>query len=1120
MALSASSSTARVSFHKLTRRGVRTVTREHYLRDDIACGLAACGLCTDGSGGAAPPLLAPPSSSHRVLVFDTNVILHQLDVLEAAGDAITDAVITETVIEETRHRSSLAHARLLGLLRVPERRFTVFANTHHRGTWSARLANESANDYNDRLVRDAAAWLGAHFASAAPGLRVLLVTNDTLSRATAKAQGLDAVTMRELVERVSAAKPALLEYLSTAPDEAGAGSGGGSTGSRAGSGVGLTLSAGPAAAGAAVRAAGRAALVGVGGASGPYRDHLSPAALEDGLRTGALLQGVVRVNRDCWFEARVLVHGLVTARGEQSSAVGGDRASTGDAVSVLLQGRASLNRATDGDAVVIELLPAAQWRAPATRLAGQSANAEEDDALERAALAEAESRGAGGGGAAGGAGGAAAATPREILAGAAAAARSRTGAQPTARVVGVLRRAWRTMCGSLEPTVDDSKGARSDTGAPEFVLFSPWDARLPRVRIETRQKATLLDKRIVVSIDAWDTADAYPRGHYVRTIGTIGDKAAENEVIILEHEIIARPFSADVIACLPPASWTIPLDACAPGAKRRDLRHLDVCSIDPPGCKDIDDALHARPLTAAEAGGEEGVVEVGVHIADVSFFVRHDTAIDIEASERANTTYLVERRLDMLPGLLTETLCSLKGGVDRFAFSVTWQLRRVPSTDARCAPGGSLASVAPADRWEIIADRTQYFKSIIHSRAAMTYQAAQELLDDAVADSPVARAVKLLASIARCLRRQRIESGALSLASPEVKFLLDSETHDPTDVSAYVTRETNSTVEEFMLLANCAVAERVTAAFPRCSLLRRHPAPPRSAFDGLVAAARAVGCELHVDSGKALAESLDSANVPGRPAFQKLLRILTTRCMLQAAYFPSGQCPPAEYEHYGLAAPIYTHFTSPIRRYADVVVHRLLAAAIDVDPLPVKYQDKTYMTAIAANMNKRHLMSQMAGRSSGSLHTNIFFKSRVVVETGLVMKLRANGAVILVPRFALERLVVLSRPARPGAAASAPPQRTFVYNESEQILTDAGNPSLSLRIFDEVKVVLVVEERVRDRKELVVRIIEPAFESFDFRALPTSVIVDDRTVVVATDKRPIELATMTESQQRKKARST
>jgi exosome complex exonuclease DIS3/RRP44 len=289
----------------------------------------------------------------------------------------------------------------------------------------------------------------------------------------------------------------------------------------------------------------------------------------------------------------------------------------------------------------------------------------------------------------------------------------------------------------------------------------------------------------------------------VRTIGRIGDRAAENEVIVLEHSIIVRPFSADVIACLPPADWRITPEN---SAGRIDVRGVDVCSIDPPGCKDIDDALHARVLPAGSRGlgGEPGApsvlsatgqalespalaeerVEVGVHIADVGFFVKEGTAIDVEAAERANTTYLVEKRLDMLPGLLTETLCSLKGGVERFAFSVTWEFRRVPASDPRCAPGGPLARLAPSDRWEFIEGSTRFFRAIIHSRAAMTYAAAQAFLDDPTASGAVPESVRLLASIARCLRRQRIEAGALSLASPEVKFLLEPETADPLDVSA------------------------------------------------------------------------------------------------------------------------------------------------------------------------------------------------------------------------------------------------------------------------------------------------------------------------------------------------
>jgi exosome complex exonuclease DIS3/RRP44 len=489
----------------------------------------------------------------------------------------------------------------------------------------------------------------------------------------------------------------------------------------------------------------------------------------------------------------------------------------------------------------------------------------------------------------------------------------------------------------------------------------------------------------------------------------------------------------------------------------------------------------ATVSSAGVARVPQCTVEVGVHIADVTYFVKQGTPIDVEAAARGNTTYLVERRLDMLPGLLTETLCSLKGGLDRFAFSAQWRFERLAS-DAPASELGVLTQLPPSDRWRMVPGSTTFAKTIIHSRAAMTYAAAQALVDaptgSEAASTSVAQSVKLLASIARSLRARRQEAGALSLASAEVRFALDSETADPIDVAPYEARETNSTVEEFMLLGNCAVAEKITQAYPRHALLRRHPAPPQTQFASLLAAAASVGVTLKTGSSKELADSLDeaAASPSSTPARNKLLRILATRCMMQATYFPSGTVQEKEFVHYGLAAPIYTHFTSPIRRYADVIAHRLLAAALAVEPLPAAYEDGAHMKSLADNCNRRHLASALAGRASGALHTNRFFKGRVMTETALVMRLRSNGVVVLVPRFGLESVVVLGRGQdSPEWTGSGPAPRTLSFDEAKQTLVDASEPSLRLTVFQEVTVALAVVVAGRGRKTLAVRIIKPAF---------------------------------------------
>jgi exosome complex exonuclease DIS3/RRP44 len=315
------------------------------------------------------------------------------------------------------------------------------------------------------------------------------------------------------------------------------------------------------------------------------------------------------------------------------------------------------------------------------------------------------------------------------------------------------------------------------------------DRRIPRIRIRTRQAQKLIGQRIIVSIDAWERHSLYPRGHFVRSLGASGDKKTEVEVLLLEHDVPFQPFSAQVLSSLPREGdqWVVREEHLE---GRKDFRDMTICSIDPPGCTDIDDALHCRLLP-------NGNYEAGVHIADVTHFVKPSTHMDKEASRRGTTVYLVDKRIDMLPSLLGTNLCSLRSNVDRLAFSVVWEL----------TPDAEIVDV-------------YYTKSVIRSKASLTYAEAQARHDDKNMNDDVTRSIRYLNILAKKLREKRQKAGSLTLASPEVRFHLEHESQDPVDLEMKELKETNALVEEFMLLANISVARKIYEKFPESAVLR------------------------------------------------------------------------------------------------------------------------------------------------------------------------------------------------------------------------------------------------------------------------------------------------------------
>ena len=674
------------------------VVREHYLRDDIYSGSPLDPECDPASHKLS-------SEAPHYLIVDTNIALHQMDLLEHV--AVTDAVITTVVLDEVRARNSAVYQRLRGLISAPEKRFYVFANEHHKDTYIKADAGETPNDRNDRAIRVAAAWYAARL----PTVRIILLTDDADSRLKAQSMGLDAMGAREYAELRSSDAPNLADVVAAAAAEQRASNAEDAAAAAAADGTASSQQ----------RSTKRRKA---------YEDHKHVSEISAGLKAGRYHQGALRVNRFNPFEGWV-----------GSESVGQD---------ILIQGRLSMNRAMDGDIVAIELLPEDQWTVPSARLPSAAAGAggdastataaaaadggeEEEENIEPARIAQVD--------------------PGEHygddLGGVGAGSK-----RPTGKVIGVIKRNWRSRgyCGSIQPP---------KTGAPAFVndrstavLFVPVERRLPFIRIHTRQAGTLSNKRLVIAIDSWEADSIYPTGHYVRTLGNIGDRDVETEVLLIENDIITAPFSPAVHACVPPLPWKVSA-AELEDPSRVDLRHLTVCSVDPPGCKDIDDALHVRKLP-------NGNIELGVHIADVTHFLLPGTAMDTEASSRATTTYLVQRRLDMLPKPLTEDICSLRADVERLAFSVIWEV----SPDA-------------------VVLGTQLTKSVIKSRAALTYAEAQSRIDDVRLTDEISENLRQLNRLAKILRQRRTERGALSLASPEVKFEIDTETHDPLDVGMY-----------------------------------------------------------------------------------------------------------------------------------------------------------------------------------------------------------------------------------------------------------------------------------------------------------------------------------------------
>ena len=549
--------------------------------------------------------------------------------------------------------------------------------------------------------------------------------------------------------------------------------------------------------------------------------------------------------------------------------------------------------------------------------------------------------------------------------------RTRKGEIKAARIIEILERREAVYVGALQKSrgysffVTNNKELRQD-------VFIPDDKCLG---------ATSRDK-VVVRILDWDARAKNPRGEVIDVLGKSGENSTEMHAILAEFGLPYK-YPEEVERAAEELSGEITSEELA---QREDFRGVLTCTIDPRDAKDFDDALSFRPLSGNR-------YEVGVHIADVSHYVQPGGIIDDEAYRRATSVYLVDRTIPMLPERLSNFLCSLRPDEDKYAYSCIFTL------DAEA---------------QLVSARIA--RTVIRSTRRFSYEEAQEIIDTGQGDH--AEAILTLHQLAQKLRARRFEKGSIAFDRPEVRFELDKD-GKPIAVHIKESKPAHQLIEEFMLLANRTVAERISDASrqditpalhlkkrtPPTFVYRIHEAPDEEKLRSLSEFVARMGYKLRTEGGaEAVTQSLNKLlnDIKGKPE-ENMISMLAIRSMAKARY------TTAHIGHYGLGFESYTHFTSPIRRYPDLMVHRLLTRYLiegkesaDVSSTEEQCDHASDMESVAANAERSSIKYKQVEYMIPRLGQTFTGVITGLADWGIYVELDENKCEGLVPARDLE----------------------------------------------------------------------------------------------------------------------
>ncbi len=484
---------------------------------------------------------------------------------------------------------------------------------------------------------------------------------------------------------------------------------------------------------------------------------------------------------------------------------------------------------------------------------------------------------------------------------------ARRGGKPEGAVTEIIQRSTRAYAGVIQLSPDGHYG-----------FVSPDSRKIPYdIFVHLDEGGTVEDgAKVLVRIKEWDAGRRSPSGELVDILGMPGDNDTEMHSILAEYDLPYK-FEKEVLD----DAERIPGDITEKEiASRRDMRGVTTFTIDPADAKDFDDALSLRRLPAGW--------EVGVHIADVTHYVRPKTVVEREAEDRATSVYLVDRTIPMLPERLSNDLCSLRPNEDKLTFSAVFELD---------------------DEANIV---NEWFgRTVINSDRRFAYEEAQAVIEGGQGD--LRDEILTLNELAQKMRARRFKNGSITFEREEAKFTLDA-TGKPTGVYFKEQKESNQLIEEFMLLANRRVAELMAKA-KKTMVYRVHDEPNADKLASFRRFITRFGYDFRAQEGKAVSKEMNRLmkQIHGK-AEENIVSTLAIRTMAKAYYTTDN------IGHYGLAFKYYTHFTSPIRRYPDMMVHRTLAAFLE----GAKSPDKNAMETLCEHSSDMEIRAAEAERAS------------------------------------------------------------------------------------------------------------------------------------------------------------